>query len=306
VDFAPGRPYLWHGVTWATGAPSLLLADAATAALSRVDLMGLRIGVKAAGDGRFCTGRYRFSGTFGVEPLPCPQQARAGPGGQCPACLGRDDFRFAHHAHEGGHVPAALSAYLDQPHLLYVATFANASSKVGTAAAPRRVSRLDEQGPVHATYLLQASDGRSVRVLEDTLSRDAGLAQSVRGTAAKLAALANPDPRQTRAAHDAAVGRALAALTALGLRPEPAEWTPPACGDELRSPPRGERLAYRHDLREGEHGFQVESCSGSCALVRLTPGDDVRYVLDLSVLKGRRVLIGSYTSPAAPLQGSLF
>ena len=303
--FAPARPYLWHGVTWATGAPSLLLADTATATLAAVDVMGLRIGVKAAGGGRFCTGRYGFAGTFGVEPLPCPRQAQAGPGGQCAACLGRDDFRFAHHAHEGGHESAALTAYLDQPHLLYVATFANAASKVGTAAAPRRVSRLDEQGPVHATYLLQASDGRAVRVLEDTLSRDAGLAQSVRGPA-KLAALTDPDPRQARAAHETAVGRALAALAALGLSPEPEGWTPPACGAGLRSPRRGERLAYPHNLREGEHGFQVESCSGSHALVRLTADDDVRYVLDLNALKGRRVLIGSYTSPAMPLQGSLF
>jgi hypothetical protein len=305
VDFAPGRPYLWHGVTWATGAPSLLLADTSAGTLGAVDVMGLRTGVKAAGGGRFCTGRYGFAGTYQVEPLPCPQQAPAGPGGQCATCQQRDDFRFAHHAHKGGPVPAALSAYLGQPHLLYVATFANAASKVGTAAAPRRASRLDEQGPMHATYLLQAADGCAARVLEDTLSRDAGLAQAVRGPA-KLAALTDPDPRQARAAHDAAVGRALAALATLGLSPQPEERTPPACGTELRSQCQGERLAYPHDLREGEHGFQVESCSGSHALVRLTPDDDVRYVLDLNALKGRRVLIGSYTSPAMPLQGSLF
>jgi hypothetical protein len=295
VNFAPGRPYLWHGVTWASGAPSLLLADTSTATFGAVDVMGLRIGVKAAGPGRFCTGRYGFAGTFRVEPLPCPQQAQAGPGGQCATCRERDEFRFAHHAHKGGPAPAALTAYLDQPHLLYLATFAHAASKVGTAAAPRRISRLDEH----------ARDGRAVRVLEDTLSHDIGLAQAIRGPA-KLAALTDPDPRQARTAHDSAVGRALAALTALGLSPEPEEWAPPACGAELRSPRQGERLAYPHDLREGEHGFQVDSCSGSHALVRLAPQDDARYVLDLSVLKGRRVLIGSYTSPAMPLQGSLF
>jgi len=305
VNFAPGRPYLWHGVTWASGVPSLLLADTSAGTMDAVDAMGLRIGMKATGPGRFCTGRYGFAETFRVTPMPCPQQAQAGPGGQCATCRERDEFRFAHHAHKGGQVPAALSAYLDQPHLLYVATFAHAASKVGTAAAPRRVSRLDEQGPVHATYLLQARDGRAARVLEDTISRDAGLSQAVRGPA-KLAALTDPDPRQARVAHDAAVGRALAALAALGLCPEPEEWAPPACGAELRSPRQGERLAYPHDLREGEHGFQVDSCSGSHALVRLIPDDDVRYVLDLSALKGRRVLIGSYTSPAMPLQGSLF
>ena len=45
MDFAPGRPYLWHGVTWASGAPSLLLADTSTATFGAVDVMGLRIGV---------------------------------------------------------------------------------------------------------------------------------------------------------------------------------------------------------------------------------------------------------------------
>lgn len=305
MSFAPGRPYLWHGVTWAAGAPALLLADTSRGTMDAVDVMGLRIGVKAAGGGRFCTGRYGFAGTFRVEPLPCPQQAPAGPGGQCATCQERDDFRFAHRAHKGGHAPAALTAYLGQPHLLYVATFANAASKVGTAAAPRWVSRLDEQGPVHATYLVRVPDGRAVRALEDSVSRDAGLAQAVRGPA-KLAALTDPDPRQARVAHGTAVGRALAALTALGVTPETEEWAPPACGAELRSPRQGERLAYPHDLRGGEHGFQVDSCSGSHALVRLAPGDDVRYVLDLNALKGRRVLIGSYASPAKPLQASLF
>ncbi|MBL7489736.1 DUF2797 domain-containing protein [Frankia sp. AgB1.9] len=268
--------------------------------------MGLRTGVRAAGPGRFCTGRYGFTSTFEVAPVPCAQQAQAGPGGQqCARCLERDEFRFAHRAHKGGHASVALTAYLGQPHLLYLATFANAASKVGTAAAPRRVSRVDEQGPMHATYLFRAADGRAVRILEDTLSSDVGLAQAIRGRA-KLAALADPDPRRSLAAHDAAVERALSALTALGLSPEPEEWTPPACGAELRSPRRGERMIYPHDLRDGEHGFQVDSCSGSQALVRLNPADDVRYLLDLSILKGHRVLFGSYASPAISLQGSLF
>jgi hypothetical protein len=40
VDFAPGRPYLWHGVTWASGAPWLLLADTTTGTMDAVDVMG--------------------------------------------------------------------------------------------------------------------------------------------------------------------------------------------------------------------------------------------------------------------------
>ena len=115
MNFALGRPYLWHGVTWASGAPALLLADTSTATMDAADVMGLRIGVKAAGGGRFCTGRYGFAGTFRVTPLPCPQQAQAGPGGQCATCRERDDFRFAHHAHKGGHAPAALTACSASP-----------------------------------------------------------------------------------------------------------------------------------------------------------------------------------------------
>jgi hypothetical protein len=42
---------------------------------------------------------------------------------------------------------------MSQPHWLYIATFTHAASKVGTVAAPRRKSRLDEQGPLYATYL---------------------------------------------------------------------------------------------------------------------------------------------------------
>ena len=193
MNFAPGRPYLWHGVTWASGAPSLLLADTSTGTMSAVDVMGLRIGVKAAGPGRFCTGRYGFAGTFRVRRCHARSRQQACPGGQCATCQERDDFRFAHHVHKGGQAPPRSTAYLGQPHLLYLATFAHAASKVGTAAAPRRVSRLDEQGPMHATYLFRARDGRAARVLEDTLSHDAGLAQAIRGSA-KLAALTDPDP----------------------------------------------------------------------------------------------------------------
>jgi hypothetical protein len=73
--------------------------------MGAVDVMGLRIGVKAAGPGRFCTGRYGFVGTFRVAPLPCPQQAQGGTGGQCATSLERENFRFAHHVHKGGQAP---------------------------------------------------------------------------------------------------------------------------------------------------------------------------------------------------------
>lgn len=196
---------------------------------------------------------------------------------------------------------------MSQPHWLYIATFAHAASKVGTAAAPRRKSRLDEQGALHATYLTQTPDGRAVRHLEDTLSRELGLAQRVRG-AAKLAALADPDPGRVHAAHERVVYSATTVLAGLGATVSRQDWAPPDEGLALRSPQhQGERAVYPHDLREGEHGFHIESCSGSQVLARLPTHDqDMRYVLDLNTLKGRRIVLGEYTSPETTLQTALF
>ncbi|MFI0412398.1 DUF2797 domain-containing protein [Actinomadura sp. 3N508] len=307
MDLQPGHQYLWHGVTWASGTPTLLLADTASARLAPISLMGLNLGFRVAAPTRYCTGRYQFAHTFQVELRACPRQAESDAGGQCPACLQEDEFRFAHQFHKDGYTPPALATYMNQPHLLYIATFANTVSKVGTAAATRRQSRLDEQGPVHATYLTEVSDGRTVRHLEDALSRQLGLTQTVR-TAAKLAALAEPDPDRARTTHENIVTSALSTLADMGIRPTRHEWKPPAEGQEIRSPqPPGRRVVYPHDLRDGEHRFLIQSCSGSQALARLSTDElDARYVLDLNVLKGRRILTGDYTSPQTTHQESLF
>ncbi|MGH3940395.1 MAG: hypothetical protein ACRDTG_17520, partial [Pseudonocardiaceae bacterium] len=211
MDLEAGRQYVWHGVTWATGKPTLLLANTATGLLDQIEFMGLELGLKVSNPARFCTGRYGFADTFHVEPVPCPWQAEAGNGGQCPRCLELDEFRFAHQFHKGGHAPLALTAYMSQRHWLYIATFAHGASKVGTAAAARRTSRLDEQGAMLATYLTEAPDGRAVRYLEDAISREIGVSQVIR-SAAKLAALADPDPSRVEAAHERVIESAMAVL----------------------------------------------------------------------------------------------
>lgn len=78
MNLETATEYLWHGITWATGKPALLLADA-TGHLGHIEVMGLDLGLRVASPARYCTGRYRFSGTFHVEPAPCPQQAKGRP-----------------------------------------------------------------------------------------------------------------------------------------------------------------------------------------------------------------------------------
>lgn len=188
-DLPASGTYVCHGITWASGDPRLLLAPVAGGPLVYAPVTGRRLGYQVSGTGRWCTGRYRFADRVRVEAVACPDRAPAEAGGQCAACAGRDDFRFAHRFHSGGHVPDALAAYMAQPHWLYLATFADGTTKIGTAADPRKRSRLDEQGALIATYLAQSADGRAVRFLEDALTRRLGLTQTVRA-AAKLTALA--------------------------------------------------------------------------------------------------------------------
>jgi hypothetical protein len=198
-----------------------------------------------------------------------------------------------------------MRRYVDQPHWLYLATFADGNTKVGTAAEPRKRSRLDEQGALFATYLAKADDGRAVRHLEDTLTRGIGVTQTVRA-AAKLQALADlRDLSTARTAHEKNVARAAEALADMNIPAVAEAWAPPAEGERLRTPD-GERTLYPHDLREGEHGFTPLSCLGSQASAVLDNDEGMAYLLDLGVLKGCRIILGAFSSPGTAVQSALF
>ncbi|BFO16484.1 hypothetical protein SHKM778_28720 [Streptomyces sp. KM77-8] len=231
--------YVCHGITWASGDPRLLLAPVPGGPFVYAGVMGVRLGYQVSGTGRWCTGRYRFADRVRVEAVACPDRAAAEAGGQCAACAGQDEFRFAHQFHSGGHVSDALAAYMAQPHWLYLATFANNTTKVGTAADPRKRSRLDEQGALVATYLVQSPDGRAVRFLEDALTRRLALTQTVR-SAAKLTALAElRDLAPAHTTHQQYLDHASEALSDINIPAVPERWSPPSEGDLLRTPEPG-------------------------------------------------------------------
>jgi hypothetical protein len=307
-----GCEYLMQGITWVDSAPYLDTVDVSGRRPELYPLSDQFVGMRISAETRFCLGRYDFIDKTGIRHVSCPNQLPAATGTQCLECAGRDEFRFAHHFHTGGFVPEALAHYMAQPHWIYVATFGDATSKVGTAADVRKQSRLDEQGALAATYVARVADGRVARVLEDKITAVLNLGQTKR-RAAKVAALARQMPRgqieQRHAETVAQVVRLLEEIPRSSSTEIPIErWPPPsAYAPFLDSRPRNDWVLYPHSLESGEHGFYISGCAGPAALAGTdsAPGAPL-YVIDIGGMKGTRVIAGTYTSPNAEVQTALF
>lgn len=309
----PGSRFLCSGTGWDASGPFLGLyaPDGTPARLSLTAGTELRyrIPVEAGEEpARFCLGSWQLrDGAPAPRRFhsPCPAQAPAERGYQCGSCFARDELRAMHNSHRADAIPATLRRYLDQPHWLYTATFADGTTKVGTAADPRKRLRLIEQGAVRACYVARAADGLTVRVLEDAVTAVVGLPQAVRaGT--KAAALSRPLPAAKLAMLNAeaagSVRAMLADMPVSGFRIVAETWEPPAqFGAVLEA--AGE--AYPCNPGTGEHGMVIQAVLGSTALVRVD-GEETLFVADLSRLKGRRLQTGGYRTAVPALQAALF
>lgn len=311
---APPGDLLCHGIRWPSsdGVPRLALTTAEGEAVDVVLESGSRLAFAAAED-RWCLGHTKVHGRRERTAVACPDAARAERGHQCGPCFARDETRHMHDFHRSGIAPAGLRDYLAQEHWLYVASFANGASKVGTAAAGGEWRRLAEQGAVAATYVALAADGAAVRVLEDLVTARLGLGQSVRASA-KASGLAGT-------VHDAgslaALNRGLAErvreflgnaddASAADFVPQAKEWSAPGVAAELlRGWDGGALHAYPSRLDGGAHGFTVVSVLGQALEARLD-GSAERFVADAAVLKGRRMAFGTHSTPVPLLQDALF
>ncbi|MCC3272654.1 DUF2797 domain-containing protein [Arthrobacter zhangbolii] len=307
-DSAAGR-FLCSGTAWDTsGARLTLHTPAGEARALRLDPgTELRFRILNGPDspGRFCLGFWQVTGDGVQVHTPCPAQAAAGRGYQCGPCFARDEVRGIHNSHRSPTLPEPLRRYLDQPHWLYVATFADGATKVGTAANPRKQLRLIEQGAVRASYVARAANGLTVRVLEDTVTSLAGLPQAVRA-GAKTAALTRPlAVTALEAVNAEASESARAALDSTGMDGFSAveeQWVPPAQFATVLETPCE---PYPTDPGAGEHGMIIEAVLGSTALVRVD-GESGFFAADLSRLKGRRLETGAYRTRMPALQTALF
>lgn len=310
--------YLVHGVFWDGPAPAagpvppgavraaLRLQDSAGAFTNVALDAGTRLGFRLAGPGKGCLGHHRVHGPADRDHVVCPERAPAARGSQCGPCFAVDDSRLIHDFHRGGRVTPGLRAYLMHPHWLYVASFANGATKIGTASQLRKWHRLAEQGAVVARYVARAADGRIVRILEDLVTRDAGLPQQVR-SAAKAAGLTAPVPavalEELNSRLAVGVRTLLGGVVLEGFDVVDESWQRPGLADAACIPAL--RHAYPHDLGSDAHGFVISSLSGSVALARLD-GADLDFVVNLGRLKARTIELGDHGSEVPAVQESLF
>ncbi|MGA7206873.1 MAG: DUF2797 domain-containing protein [Specibacter sp.] len=300
---------LVRGVSWSVDGPALsLTTDDGDARLPLSAGLWLRFWVESGAGvpARHCLGFTTVQGPTDSEHFRCPTDAAAERGYQCGPCFGRDDFRFMHDFHRSGIAPPGLKAYLAQPHWLYIATFADGTTKVGTASDRSKWSRLAEQGALVARYVARARDGSVVRHLEDAVSANLPPTQFVRG-AAKFAALLHPRPplhlEQTNSSMAAVVREYVAGLPVEGFETVTEQWERSAFSDDVTGP--GPRIAYPQPLDAGGHGLRLDSMVGGCGLVGVD-GADAAFLVDLAALKGRKIRFGEYSTEVPALQESLF
>ncbi|MDQ6739265.1 MAG: DUF2797 domain-containing protein [Actinomycetota bacterium] len=301
---------LIRGVVWDATGPSLsCTTDDGDAAVPLSAGQWLRFGVHKGP--RQCVGSFVVLGPTVSVHRRCLESAAAERGHQCGRCFARDDFRYMHDFHRSGIAPAGLRAYLGQPHWLYIATFADGATKVGTASQRSKWSRLAEQGAVLAQYVALADDGRIVRRLEDTVTAKLGLTQHIR-SAAKAAALLEPLPAAELAAvngrHAGAVREILRGVGMAGFQTVREGWDRPALAAGLADPgaaPRERRHAYPSTLDDGGHGLLIRAMLGGYVLAGMD-GIDPDFVANLGQLKGRRITLGHHRSAVPIVQDSLF
>ncbi len=272
-----------------------------------------------------------FSLHYRVDPVPvwhCPGHIpwRSGrgdyvdclngpqPGGRnCVDCAVAE-ATFAgslHHAHlrSPDEIEGAVDDHLRQPHVLYLATFGEGSIKVGTSTSSRTGKRLLEQGALAATIVAEAADGIVVRRVEDLVTDQLGIPQSV-GATRKLKGLVNPlSSARLEAALDhgrQAVHDLLDGIDLGGDSPE-SELTPatrPWANPALVALTDDKLFPYRADLRRHAHQLTIDYMVGRMAVTRSRSGD--RFAIDLGRLFGLELELGQFDPVEITVQDSLF
>ncbi|WP_346846151.1 hypothetical protein [uncultured Rothia sp.] len=268
---------------------------------------------------KYCAGYARaLTEETGFDIVSCPEQSLIEKGKQCARCEARDEFSAMHGIHRGAQLAPAAQAYANLEHWLYIATFPDGTSKVGTSSLFSKPRRLDEQAVALATYVAHADDGTQVRIWEDLVSREAGLVQG-KLVSTKFKAWTNPRPTsEIEHAHKQAVSLANWALMEASLDAFDAVISEEQMIDEKWVPSPAMEPAYDSILSESAtslpafdslwnsaNGFYVVGATGKFLVVHF--GDpEVKFLVNLADLANRVMLPYWEISAQPDVQSSLF
>ena len=166
---------------------------------------------------RHCTGRHELASG---RSMPCPDAARLRDPGheQCSPCFGATGFNPAFY--NAMHISEQQRQRNREPHVVYLVSFGPGALKVGMTFAPRRSSRLLEQGARHGAVIAELPNADAARALEEAIARDFGVAESVRSARKRQLLAVPPAPEVARRELAEMMARVAAAYPEV-VRPAP-------------------------------------------------------------------------------------
>ncbi|MBV7362960.1 DUF2797 domain-containing protein [Actinomycetaceae bacterium TAE3-ERU4] len=240
---------------------------------------------------RRCIGSSRFAPEGGFMVVPCRTARQIEKGTQCYPCARADQSRLIHNTPREK-ASELLYNYLNVPHFLYLAIFADGTMKVGTSRSSRIVSRWVEQGAVMTLRVADYADGWQVREAERAVSKIGGISQAVRADRKAKSFLKPLSVNDMSDSLITAAAEVMEILTQEGLRgsepnpqafagivgtevapkvltqiPGTLAWINTVTSDYLalgKTPVNGGMLK----LTSGEHQLKIVSLAGTTAFVR--------------------------------------
>lgn len=304
-----GSRYVCLGIDWSQpDQPALRLGQHGSSEPSWLQPLADALGFRITRPERYCSGWFNLTGSTPRHVI-CESWEVITRSKQCQRCQYLEGFIGVHQAHRRiGELPANIQEYLRQPHYLYIAAYADGSTKVGTAAQVRMLSRLAEQGAATACFIAEAADGLRVRQAEAALSASLGLKQALT-TKRKLEALTTAVDlsriRQTLERTVQASAQIVDSLDIANRLAQPQWWTPSSRA--LAAFASAPVALYAHTLSTGEHGLKFHGVTGTIAVFFTQPEDGASaFAADLSDLQGRELEFGDFHSPDQAVQAQLF
>ncbi len=292
------------GVEWSADGPQIRVRDDRADTSTLIDPAGVQLSYRLDdAPTRTCVGHHSQTSGY-IECTSKPEDRKR----TCVKCS-IAEATFASQLHHAHTEPERLTNqsmidHMQQPNVLYLAAFRDGSVKIGTSTAVRSEKRLLEQGAWRARLVAEATDGLAVRVVEDLITRELFVPQSV-SASRKLSGLCQPlsdddlDARLDPLAET--VERLITDQASEHVVSTNTLWTNPASNDPLWSQVR----SYPNNLKRGAHNLTLGSFVGRMAAARHSESGD-HFAIDLQPIYGIELELGDHQPDEVAVQDQLF